>query len=64
MFQYLVLGRASVGASGINKWMGSWMDGQTDGRKGGGREGGKDRREGGREKRGEIEWQLCEWNDG
>lgn len=47
MFQYLVLGRASIGASGINKWMGSWMDGQTDGRKGG-REGRKDRREGGR----------------
>lgn len=47
MFQYLVLGRASIGASGINKWMGSWMDGQTDGRKGG-REGRKDWREGGR----------------
>ena len=48
MFQYLVLGRASIGSSEINKWMGSWMDGQTDGRKGGRREGRKDQREGGR----------------
>ena len=48
MLQYLVLGKASIGASGINKWTGSWMDGQTDGRKEGRREGRKDQREGGR----------------
>lgn len=47
--QYLVLGRASIGASGINKWMGSWMDGQTDGRKGEGRKEGLGGREGRKE---------------
>lgn len=60
MFQHLVLGRASIGAWDNNGWVAGWMDRQMEGR---GREGRK-KTEGGREKRGEIEWQLCEWNDG